>query len=57
MSSVETESSDSAHDLQLEAHRIGCILQSLSERLPKAHPSRQLLESVADAISDALDTQ
>lgn len=57
MSSVETDVSQQPSDLQHEAHRISCVLQSLSERLPKAHPSRTLLEDLADAISDALETQ
>lgn len=44
-------------DCDIDAHRMGETCQRLANRLPKSHPSRALLEQIADAISDALDTQ
>ena len=36
---------------------LSCLFQSLASRLPKEHPSHQLLESIAEALSDALETE
>lgn len=57
MSEPEIKADDATHQLTLEASHLGCVLQSLSERLPTCHPSRVLLEGIAEALSDALETQ